>query len=125
VIQAAENYIYELVARAMPRKQARIFIVTLDRARADPAFILVLRFQVPALAESFDYHKSPLSICPNHFPRDFLPPGHFRISALCLSQTALRAHSPRIYAPPIVSAWALNLHNDSSPFKRFIVSGFR
>ena len=109
----------------MPRKQARIFIVTLDRARADPAFILVLRFQVPALAESFDYHKSPLSICPNHFPRDFLPPRHFRISALCLSQTALSTHSPRIYAPPVVSTRALNLYNYSPPFKRLIVSGFR
>ena len=106
VIQAAErNYIYELVAWAMPRKQPRIFIVTFDRAWAETAFILVLRFQVPALAESFGCHKSPLSICPNHFPRDFLPPGHFRISVLRLSQTALSTYSPRIYAAPVVSAW--------------------
>jgi hypothetical protein len=98
VIQAAENYIYELVARAMPRKQARIFIITLDRARAGLAFILVLRFQVPALAESFDYHKSPLSICPNHFPRDFYPQGTLEFQS-CASVKPHLAHIRPVSMP--------------------------
>jgi len=99
VIQAAErNYIYELVAWAMPRKQARIFVVTFNRARAGPAFILVLRFKVPALAESFGCHNLPFRFALIIFPEIFYPQGTLEFQS-CASVKPHFAHIRPVSMP--------------------------